>query len=64
MSSKNNPENRGQAQVQKKYNGKVIKPVYYVGKHKGHGNYMAAQYESGDVVLHPVTKKPLSYAEI
>lgn len=64
MGSKNNPENRGQQQVQKKVGGKVVRPVKYVGKHLGHGIYMAAVYENGDFVIDQVTKKPVAYKNI
>lgn len=64
MSSKNNPENRGQAAQIKKVNGKPVKPVLYVGKQKGHGNYIAAQFENGELVLDGVTKRPTPYKKI
>ncbi len=64
MSSKNNPENRGQAAAVKKVNGKIVKPVKYIGKHRNHGNYIAAMFENGDMVMNPVTKKPIPYAQV
>ena len=64
MSSKNNPENRGRVTKLREYNGKVVKPTYYFGKHRGHGNYIAAAYESGDLVLDPVSKRPIPYQKV
>jgi len=64
MSSKNNPENRGQSAAVKKVGGKIVKPVKYVGKHHQHGNYIAAMYETGEMVMNPVTKKPTPYAHV
>ena len=61
--SKNNPENR-QVQEVKKYSGKPVKPVRYIGKHKGHGNYMAAMYENGQLVQDPVKKQPIPFNNI
>ncbi len=51
MGSKNNPAARGSAGGIKKIKGKVIKPVKYVGKHVGHGNYIAGMFEGGEMVL-------------
>lgn len=45
--SKNNPANRAKDTKVKTFNGKVVKPVLYVGTHVGHGKYIAAQYEDG-----------------
>ncbi len=50
MGTKNNPANRGKAEEARVYKGKVVKPVLYIGKHIGHGNYMSAQYEGGEIV--------------
>lgn len=51
MATKNNPQNRGENTGVKKVNGKEIKPVFYIGKHLGHGNYMAGQSENGQMIL-------------
>ncbi len=64
MSSKNNPENRGRVTELRKYDGKTVKPTYYFGKHKGHGNYIAAMYENGDLALDPSTKRPIPYKNV
>ena len=50
MGSKNNPAARGSAGGIKKIGGKVIKPVKYIGKYVGHGNYIAGQFEDGTMV--------------
>ena len=51
MGSKNNPAARGTTGGIKKIGGKVIKPVFYVGKYAGHGNYMAGQFEDGKMIM-------------
>ena len=47
--NKNNPNARGAKQQDKTYNGKVIKPVLYIGTWVGEGRYMAAQTEDGKI---------------
>ncbi len=64
MSSKNNPENRGRITELRKLGGKTVKPVMYVGKHKGHGNYIAAMFENGQLALDPTTKRPIPYKNV
>jgi hypothetical protein len=49
--SKNDPTARGPAQQVKTYEGKKIKPVLYVGTAVGHGRFIAAQDESGKLIL-------------
>lgn len=46
--SKNNPNKRGEA-VKKFFNGKLVRPVLYIGTRVGHGKYMAVQYEDGSM---------------
>lgn len=60
--SKNNPRNRGKATV-KTFNGKVVKPVLYIGTNVGHGKYMAVQYEDGSMALEK-DGKPIMWASI
>lgn len=60
-SSKNNPEARGKVTELRKVGGKTVKPVRYIGKHKGHGNYIAAAYEDGSLAVDPATKRPIPY---
>ena len=62
MGSKNNPAARGTAGGIKKINGKVVKPVFYVGKYAGHGNYMAGQFEDGKMI--EVSGVPTPFADI
>ncbi|PIR31569.1 MAG: hypothetical protein COV36_08130 [Alphaproteobacteria bacterium CG11_big_fil_rev_8_21_14_0_20_44_7] len=50
MGSKNNPAARGTAGGVKKIGGKPIKPVKYIGKYVGHGNYIAGQTEAGQLI--------------
>jgi hypothetical protein len=49
--SKNDPTARGPVQQAKSFEGKKIKPVLYVGTAVGHGRYIAAQDESGKMIL-------------
>lgn len=58
MSSKNNPENRGQVTELRKYKGKVVKPVRFIGQRR---NYIAAAYENGELALDPITGLPIPY---
>lgn len=60
--SKNNPNKRGVG-VKKTFNGKIVKPVLYVGTYVGHGKYMAVQYEDGQMALDN-NKKPLLWDSI
>ncbi|MCD6034487.1 MAG: hypothetical protein K0R63_228 [Rickettsiales bacterium] len=51
MATKNNPKNRGAAGKIKSVNSKTVKPVLYIGTQIGHGKYIAAQFEGGDLVM-------------
>ena len=51
MASKNNPKERGEGGPGKTYNGKKIKPILYIGTWVGHGRYMAAQDEGGEIIM-------------
>lgn len=63
VSSKNNPDKRVK-QEGKSYNGKVVKPVLYIGKHAGHGKYIAIQFsDTGDMVLDK-NNKPVMWDSI
>jgi hypothetical protein len=59
--SKNNPSKRGKAE-QKMFNGKPVKPVKYIGKRAGHGNYMAVQYVEGGAMVMDQAGKPMLWA--
>lgn len=61
--SKNNPEARGRVTELRKFDGKTVKPVFYFGKHQGHGNYIAAQYESGDLAM-DAQGRPIPYQNV
>ncbi len=63
MGTKNNPANRGKQAEGKQYNGKPVKPVLYMGSHVGHGKYMAAQFEGGQLVT-DTAGKPLMWDAI
>lgn len=64
MSSKNNPKNRQLFDTHRKYKGQTVKPIYYFGKHNGHGNYIAAVDDGGNMIVDPSTKKPIPYQNI
>jgi hypothetical protein len=49
--SKNDPAARGQEATGKTFEGKKVKPVLYVGTAVGHGRYIAAQDESGKLIM-------------
>lgn len=63
VQSKNDPTARGPRQQDKTLDGKTVKPVLYVGNLVGHGRYIAAQDESGKLVLDG-DKKPVAYRDI
>ncbi len=58
--SKNDPNKRGE-KVVATFEGKVVKPVLYVGTHVGHGSYMAIQYDNGQMAL-DASGRPLEWA--
>ena len=58
--SKNNIANRGAAAVLKKVDGKEVKPVMYKGGKVGHGNYVAARFDNGDLVR-DASGRPVPY---
>lgn len=60
--SKNDPNKRGEKLIAK-FNGKVVKPVLYIGTHVGHGSYMAIQYENGQMEVDS-SGKPLSWEAV
>ena len=61
MSSKNNPENRGQVTELRVFNGKKVKPVLYIDQNR---RYMAAQYEDGTLVTEAGSNMPIPYKKI
>ncbi len=61
--SKNDPTARGPTQQGKTFEGKKVKPVLYVGSAVGHGRYIAAQDESGKLVL-GADGRPVAYRDI
>jgi len=61
--SKNNIANRGASALLKKFNEREVKPVMYRGAKVGHGNYVAAKFDNGDLVL-DATGKPVAYQAI
>ena len=58
--SKNNVSNRGKSAKMKYVKGKAIKPIMYIGERLRHGNYMAAQLDSGELIKDN-TGKPIPY---
>tara|TARA_Y100000589_G_C27059285_1_gene590634 strand:+ start:762 stop:956 length:195 start_codon:yes stop_codon:yes gene_type:complete len=59
--NKNNPNARGQKQEAKKFEGKPIKPVLYIGTWIGEGKYMAAESEDGKIIKDS-RGKPIPYS--
>jgi hypothetical protein len=63
MSSKNNPETRGEITELRKYNGKTVKPTKIIDRENGI-NFIGATYESGEIVADAATKRPIPYQKI
>jgi hypothetical protein len=61
--SKNDPAARGRAGEDKTFDGKKVKPVLYVGTAVGHGRYIAAQDESGKLIMGR-DGKPIAFRDI
>ena len=61
--SKNDPSARGGAGEDKVLDGKKVKPVLYVGTAVGHGRYIAAQDESGKLIMGR-DDKPIPFRDI
>jgi hypothetical protein len=61
--SKNDPTARGPAQQSKTIDGKKVKPSLYVGTAVGHGRYIAAQDESGKLIMDR-EGRPVAYRDI
>lgn len=63
MSSKNNPENRGQVTELRVYGGKKVKPVLFINSELGK-KFIAAAYEDGNLVIDKATNLPIPYGSI
>lgn len=61
MSSKNNPEMRGEVTELRKINGKEVKPVLYI---HGSKRYIAGAFESGELAMDKSTGFPIPYQKI
>lgn len=61
--SKNDPTARGPAQQTKMVEGKKVKPALYVGTAVGHGRYIAAQDESGKLLMGR-EGRPIAYRDL
>ena len=61
MSSKNNPDARGEKTKLRTWKGKAVKPVLYI--ERGFGHYMAAAYEDGSLAMNVQNNKPLAYKD-
>ena len=64
MGTKNNPKNRGKVVKKKTHNGRDIEPILYVGKHVGHGKYIAAKYSGTIELVRDQNGKPFPWGEI
>lgn len=62
MSSKNNPEMRGQVTELRKYNGKTVKPTRVIDR-ENRINYIGASYEDGTIVRDSANR-PIPYQQI
>ena len=63
MSSKNNPEMRGEVTELRKFKGKTVKPVRIINREQ-RINFIGAAYESGEIVVDATTKRPIPYQKI
>ncbi|MFM9889472.1 MAG: hypothetical protein ACKVOE_02335 [Rickettsiales bacterium] len=63
MSSKNNPEMRGEVTQLRKYKDKVVKPCRIINREEGL-DILGAAYENGEIVIDAVTKRAIPYSEI
>lgn len=63
MSSKNNPEMRGEVTELRKYKGKEVKPVRIIDREKGI-NFIGAAFDNGQIVVDENTKRPIPYQQI
>ena len=63
MSSKNNPETRGEVTELRTYKGKTVKPVRIINREQNI-NFIGAAYESGEIVIDPNTKRPIPYQQL
>lgn len=63
MSSKNNPEMRGEVTELRLYKGKTVKPVRIINREM-RINFIGAAYESGEIVVDANTKLPIPYQKI
>lgn len=63
MSSKNNPENRGQVTELRVYNKKKVKPVLYINP-EANLRFMAAVYENNELACPPGSKIPVAYQQV
>ena len=63
MSSKNNPELRGKVTELRKYNGKPVKPCRVIDSARG-VDFIGAAFETGEIVMDTVTKRPIPYGQI
>ncbi|MEJ0009612.1 MAG: hypothetical protein WDN72_03225 [Alphaproteobacteria bacterium] len=52
MSSKNNPETRGEVTELRKHKGKIVKPTKIIDR-QNKINFIGAAYESGEIVIDP-----------
>ena len=62
MSSKNNPEMRGQVTELRKYNGKTVKPTRIIDP-TSRTNIIGASYEDGTIVR-DAANRPIPYQQI
>lgn len=62
MSSKNNPELRGQVTELRKYNGKSVKPTRILDR-TNRINFIGACFENGDIVK-DANGRPIPYQQI
>ncbi len=62
--SKNNIQNRGKGAELKSFNGKNVIPIMYDGRALEHGQYVAAKYVDGGMLVRDTSGKPIPYSKM
>lgn len=64
MGTKNNPKNRAKNVEKITYEGKEIEPVFYHGKHAGHGNFIAARHVGSNSLVQDQNNIPMPWKKV
>ena len=64
MATKNNPKNKGTSGGKKKFNGKEIEPIKYIGTYVGEAKYISAKYAKTTEIVLGENGKPVRWEDI